>query len=160
MKMLLIILLNDLDNSFMMVPGRRVVKLQTQEYYGSYACYLLLEAYLNDSSKTLVDAAELRVFSSVASVVNTYIVPLVLNGKMMTAGTSFFLTIWSKLSFWSILGFLLNAVPLNDLHLHSVLMVIIVMVVPEDVRPILLVVHLVPALLLLPVSFLNIKMNF
>lgn len=42
--------------------ARHMVKLQTQEYYDAYACYLLLKAYINDSSKTLVDAAELRIF--------------------------------------------------------------------------------------------------
>ena len=39
-----------------------MVKLPTQEYYDAYACYLMLKAYLNDSSKTLVDIAELRIF--------------------------------------------------------------------------------------------------
>ena len=34
-----------------------------QEYYDSYACYLMLEAYSNDSSKTLVNPTELRIFS-------------------------------------------------------------------------------------------------
>ena len=42
--------------------ARRMVKLPTQEYYDAYACYLLLESYLNDSSKTLVDPVELRIF--------------------------------------------------------------------------------------------------
>ena len=41
---------------------RHLVKLQTQEYFDAYACYLMLKAYLNNSSKTLVDAAELRIF--------------------------------------------------------------------------------------------------
>ena len=105
-------------------------------------------------------------FSSVVSVVETYSVQLVLNGKMMTASTSFFLTIWSKLSFWSMLGFLLNAVPLTDpliIHTNDVLMVVREMVdpemvVPEDASLTLHVVPLVPTLLL--ASFLNIKMPF
>ena len=42
--------------------ARYLVKLQTQEYFDAYACHLMLEAYLNDSSKTLVDASELRIF--------------------------------------------------------------------------------------------------
>ena len=42
--------------------ARQLVKLPTQEYFDAYARYLMLEAYLNDSSKTLVDAAELRIF--------------------------------------------------------------------------------------------------
>ena len=39
-----------------------MVKLQTQEYDDAYACYLTLEAYLHDSSKTLVDPVELSIF--------------------------------------------------------------------------------------------------
>ena len=87
--------------------------------------------------------------------------PLVLNKKMITASTSFFLIIWFKLSFWSIIGYLMNAVPLNGsltIHLNAVLMVVPEMAVPEDVSPILPVVPLVLALLL--DFFLNIKMNF
>ena len=45
------------DNS-----ARRIVKLLMQEYYDAYAYYLMLEAYINDSSKTLIDPTELRVF--------------------------------------------------------------------------------------------------
>ena len=98
---------------------------------------------------------------TVVSVVETCSKPLVLNGKMMTASTSFFLTIWSKLSFRSTIGYIMNAVPLNDQLtnlLNNVLMVVPEVVVPDDASPTLHVFCLVPALLL--VSFLNIKMNF
>ena len=61
--------------------ARHIVKLQIQGYYGAYVCYLPLEVYLNDSSKTLVDATDLRIFSSVVSVFEIYFVPLVLTQK-------------------------------------------------------------------------------
>ena len=80
----------------------------------------------------------------------------------MTASTSFFLTIWSKLSFWSTIGYLPNDVPLTGLLTilsTGVLMVVPEMVVPEaHASPTLHVISLVPALLL--VLFLNIKMTF
>ena len=41
-----------------------MLKLQTQEYHDDYACYLLPKACLNDSFKTLVNAAELCIFST------------------------------------------------------------------------------------------------
>ena len=41
---------------------RHTVKLPMEEYYDSYAYYLMLEAYINDSSKTLVDPTEILIF--------------------------------------------------------------------------------------------------
>ena len=46
------------DNSL-----RRMVNFPMREYYDTYACYLMLKSYINDSTKTLVDPLELRNFS-------------------------------------------------------------------------------------------------
>ena len=42
--------------------ARHIVKFPMQEYYDAYACYLMMEVYINNSSKTLVDPTELCVF--------------------------------------------------------------------------------------------------
>ena len=73
------------DNS-----ARCMVKLFMQEHYDAYACYLMLKAYIHDSSKTLVDPAELSIFIHRCIRSRDFSKPLVLIRKMMNTSTSFF----------------------------------------------------------------------
>ena len=107
-----------------------MVKLPMQEYYDAYACYLMLKTYVNDSSKTLVDLAELRIFFHRC-----------IRGKNLLQATRFdrkknnecmsrfFLTILSNLSYWSTVGCLPNDVPLTGFL--TILLTDVLMVVPE-----------------------------
>ena len=122
----------------------------------------MFDAYINDSPKTLVDPAKLRIFFMVVSAVKTYSKPLVFIKKTMNVSTSVILIILSKLFYWSTVVCLSNNVPLNGLLtilLTDVLMVVPRMVVPEvHANPTLHIVPLGSALLL--VSLLNIEITF
>ena len=50
------------QQQFYCQASRHTIKLQMQEYFDKNQCYFKLEAYFNDSSKTLSDPTELRIF--------------------------------------------------------------------------------------------------